>query len=185
MWAHALAVTGNNPAAEEGLSKALLQEGRVEEALPGLEKAVKFNAQDPVRHANLGSALYQLGRLQDAANEFATAAEVAPTAKVKSRSYESLASIYDELGDYAKVRESYEQALKADPKAAAEMVHRLSTDVKDYPTGARYLQLGLLLQLSGHVSEARAAYEQALKLDSSLQLAQQSLDSLPAATNPQ
>jgi len=41
------------------------------------------------------------------------------------------------------------------------------------------LQLGVLLQETGHLPEARDAYEQALTLDPTLQEAKQSLGSLP------
>jgi len=178
VWAHTLAVTKNNLAAEEGMSKAMLMEGKVAEALPGLEKAAALNVADPMRHANLGAALYQLGRLPEAAKEFATAAEVAPTARVQSRSYESLATIYDELGDFAKVRESYEKALKADPEGGAEMVRRLNDDVASDPTAARYVQLGLLLEETGRANEARTAYRQALSLDPGLEAASQALSAM-------
>lgn len=183
VWAHAAEVTKNNLAAEEGMSKALMAEGRAEEALPGLEKAARLNLGDPIRHANLGTALLQCGRPQDAVKEFTTAADVASNPKMQSRAYESVATVYDELGDYAKVRESYQRALRADPQGGPGMVERLSEDAANDPTGPRYLQLGLLLQEIGQISQARAAYEQALKLDSTLELAKQSLDALPAGTN--
>jgi Tfp pilus assembly protein PilF len=181
MWAHAAQVTKGNLAAEEGLSKAMLLEGRAEEALPGLEKAVRFNPRDPTRHANLGAALFQCGRLEDSVKEYVIAAEVASDTKVQSRSYESLATLYYGLGDYAKVRESYRQALKADPQGGPGMVLRLSES--DEPTGDTYMQLGLLFEEMGQVSQARSAYEQALKLDPTLVLAKQSLDALTAPIN--
>jgi Flp pilus assembly protein TadD len=57
------------------------------------------------------------------------------------------------------------------------MIERISRDIADQPTGPRYLQLGALLQETGRFSDARAAYEQALKLDPALQAAKQSLES--------
>lgn len=184
IWAHAAEVTKGNLAADEGMSKALLIEGHAEGALPGLERAAKLNSQDPVRHANFGAALLQCGRLQDAAKEFTTAAQVASSAKVQSRSYESLATIYDELGEYDKLRESYQQALKADPRGGPGMIERLSEDASAEPTGARYLQLGLLLQETGQVSAAREAYQQALQLDPTLEQAKQFLAALNPGKSP-
>jgi Flp pilus assembly protein TadD len=84
---------------------------------------------------------------------------------MQSHFYESLAAVYDALGDYSKVRESYQQALKVTPQRSAEMTNWLTQSVAAQPSPARYVQLGILLQETGKLSQARAAYEQALKLD--------------------
>jgi tetratricopeptide (TPR) repeat protein len=97
---------------------------------------------------------------------------------IKARSYESLATIYDDLGDYSQVRENYRQALKTDPEQGPGMIQRMSEFAADDPSGPHYLQLGVLLQEAGHLPEARSAYEQALKLDPTLDEAKQSLDAL-------
>ena len=177
LWSHALQVTTENAMAEENLSKALAALGRPAEALPGLEKASQSNPTDPTRHVNLGSQLVAVGRLEDAIVEYQKAIQVASNIKVypgwkdvavrttTARSYESLATIYDELGDYSKVRESYRQALKTDPGDAAGMIKRMSESAEEEPSSSNYLQLGLLLEEAGEVPEARAAYQQALKLD--------------------
>jgi len=190
LWTHALQVTPENPIAEENLSRALAVLGRADEALPGLEKAARFNPSDPTRHVNFGSQLVAVGRLQDAIVEYQKAIQVASGVSVspafkdvavrttQARSYESLATIYDELGDYSKVRESYRQALRTDPEEAPGMIQRMSQSAADDPSGPNYVQLGLLLQEAGHLPEARAAYEQALKLDPSMDEARKSLGSL-------
>ncbi len=77
------------------------------------------------------------------------------------------------------MRENYRLALQADPRQAPGMIDRISQDVAGAPSGPRYLQLGMLLQEIGNLPEARAAYEQALKLDPTLQEAKNSLDALP------
>jgi Flp pilus assembly protein TadD len=59
------------------------------------------------------------------------------------------------------------------------MVHRISLYAAQSPSGRRYLQLGILLQELGALTEARTAYEQALKLDPRLTEAKASLDALP------
>lgn len=190
LWSHALQVTPDNAIAEENLSKALAVLGRADEALPGLEKAAQFNPNDPTRHVNLGSELVAVGRLQDAIVEYQKAIEVAAGVRLSSgskdvavpaiqaRSYESLATIYDELGNYSEMRESYRQALKIAPQEEPGMIERMTQSAADDPSGPNYVQLGVLLQEAGHLPEARAAYEQALKLDPTLQEAKQSLGTL-------
>jgi hypothetical protein len=190
LWSHALQVTTENTIAEENLSKALAALGRAAEALPGLEKAVRFNPSDPTRHVNLGSQLVSVGRLEEAVIEYQKAIQVASDVRIypgwkdtavrtiTARSYESLATIYDELGDYSKVRESYRQALKTDPAEGPGMIQRMSESTADEPSSSNYFQLGMLLEEAGRVLEARAAYQQALKLDPTLEDAKQFLTNL-------
>ena len=178
LWTHTSALTENNLLAEDIMSRSLLRMDRTQEALPHLQAATQLDFRDPIRHVNYGAALAQMGRLQDAVAEYETAIEVASDPETQARSYETLATLYDELGDYDKVRESYSQALKIAPQQSSAMVERLSEDAADQPTGPRYLQLGLLLQEVGRPSAARSAFEEALKLDPSLNAARQFLDAM-------
>jgi tetratricopeptide (TPR) repeat protein len=177
LWPHTLEAAPNNPLAEKNLGDALLAAGRAQEAFPFLEKAAKFNPTDPDRHANLGADLMLLGNLEAAVSEFQAAVPLTSDGALEARFYESLASLYDMLGDYQKVRDNYRQALKLDPAQGPGMIERISKDIADQPTGPRYLQLGVLLEEAGDSSEARAAFEQALKLDPTLLAAKQSLES--------
>jgi cytochrome c-type biogenesis protein CcmH/NrfG len=68
--------------------------------------------------------------------------------------------------------------LQIDPQQADAMVRHLSESIAAQPMGESYLQLGLLQEQAGHPSEARIAYEQALKLDPGLGEAKESLDAL-------
>jgi cytochrome c-type biogenesis protein CcmH/NrfG len=79
------------------------------------------------------------------------------------------------LGDYAKVHESYRQALQLDPSQPDEMVRHLSQSIASQPTSESYLQLGMLLQEMNKLTEARVAYQQALELDPTLTVAKESL----------
>jgi protein O-mannosyl-transferase len=173
LWSHALQVTRKNDLAEEGISKALLMQGRAEEAVPGLQKASSRTPGDPIKHANLGAALAQSGRVQDAIAEYQAAIPLTSDITLQIRFYESIATLYDALGDYSKVRETYRQALQVAPQQSSEMIQRLAQDVATESSGPRYLQLGLLLQEANQPSEARAAFEQALSLDPTLDQAEQ------------
>jgi protein O-mannosyl-transferase len=177
LWPHTLEASPENPLAEKNFGDALLAAGRADEALPFLEKAARFNPLDSDRHANLGAGLMLLGHLQDAVAEYQAAVPLTSDATLQARYYESLASLYDMLGDYGKVRDNYRQALKLDPQQGPGMIERISRDIADQPNGPRYLQLGVLLQEAGNSSEARDAFEQAVKLDPALQAAKQSLES--------
>jgi tetratricopeptide (TPR) repeat protein len=58
------------------------------------------------------------------------------------------------------------------------MVERISQDAGGLPSAPRYLQLAILLQEMGKLSEARIAYQQALDVDPTLTEAKASLDAL-------
>ncbi len=187
LWSHTLKVTKENVIAEEKLSIALVVLGRDAEAVPGLEKAAALSPRDPMRHIHLGGELAKLGRWQDALVEYREAIEMAPNVSIypawkdaavrsiQARSCESLAMIYAELGDYSKMRDSYQQSLKIDPQQGPDMVDRIASYAESEPSGKRYLQLAVLLQEVGKLPESQAAYEQALKLDPSLGKAELSL----------
>jgi protein O-mannosyl-transferase len=180
LWSHTVQVTGDNLIAEEFLSKALVIEGRDEEALPGLEKAAEFSPDDPMRHIHLAGVLANVGRYQDAIAEYQKAIQTisglrihpkwkdAATRSVQVRCYESMAISYGELGDFTHARESFRQALNADPPQASKMVARMTDYAADSPSGARYFMLAVLLQETGKLPEAHAAFEQAVELDPSL-----------------
>ena len=176
LWPHTLEASPGNPLAEKNFGDALLSGGRPEEALPFLRKAAQFNPKDSDRHANLGADLMLLGHVQEAVAEFQEAVPLTDDTTLQARYYESLASLYDMLGDYQKMRDNYRQALKLDPQQGPGMVERISRDIADQPNGPRYLQLGVLLQEEGNSSEALAAFEQAVKIDPALQVDRQALE---------
>jgi hypothetical protein len=168
LWSHELEVAPDNPLAISNLGDALNKMGRAEDAVPLLEKSAKLLPWDPVRHGNLAVGLVGCDRLQDAIPEYETAISLTSDPAMQSHFYDSLAAVYDALGDYTKVRESYRQALKVTPDHGAAMTQWLTQSVAAQPSAPRYVQLGILLQETGRPSEARAAYQQALKLDPNL-----------------
>jgi protein O-mannosyl-transferase len=165
LWSHELQVAPDNPLAISNLGDALNKMGRSEEALPLLQKSAKLIPWDPVRHGNLAVGLVGCDRLQDAIPEYETAISLTSDPAMQSHFYDSLAAVYDALEDFAKVRTSYQHALKISPQSSANMVQWLTQSVAAQPSAARYVQLGILLQETGKPSEARAAYQQARKLD--------------------
>jgi tetratricopeptide (TPR) repeat protein len=178
LWSHTVKVTKHNVVANENLSKSLMQLGRPQEAIAGFEEAASLNPEDPFRHVNLAAALLESERPTDAIAEYESTIQVTADPIIKARCYESIATIYDEIGEYAKVRENYRLALQADPSQGPAMVERISQDAGGVPSAPRYLQMAMLLQEMGKLSEARIAYKQALDDDPTLTEAQASLHAL-------
>jgi len=181
LWTHTLQVTDHNVLAENNLADALLSEGRLDDALPHFQNAALLQPNNPTSRANLGSALAESGHLQEAIVEYQLAIQLTPNVQIQSRIYESIAALSAALPDYAKVRESYKQALQADPRHGPDMIQTLIEDTTTRPTRGGFYSLGFLLELAGRLPEARDAYAQALKLDPGLTDAQQSLDALNRA----
>ena len=178
LWARDLQIAPESPLAISNFGDALNKLGRAEEALPFLEKSAKLLPADAIRHGNLAVDLVQCDRLQEAIPEYETAISLTPDTAIQSHYYESLAAVYDAMEAYPEVRESYQQALIVTPQRGSDMVQWLTQSVATDPSPPRYVQLGILLQETGNLSEARAAYEQALKLDPTLVEAKQFLDAL-------
>jgi hypothetical protein len=178
LWSHTVKVTKHNVLANETLSKGLMQLGRPQEAVAGFREAASFDPGNPFRHQNLALALLESGRLTDAITEYESTIRVTSDPTMQARSYEKVATIYDDLGDYRKVRDNYRMALQANPTLGPDMIHRISLYAAQSPTGPRYLQLGILLQELGKLPESRVAYKQALTLDPTLTEARASLDTL-------
>ena len=184
VWNHAVQVTQDNLLAEADLARALRLLGRQQEALPHYEEAARLGPRDPIRHVNLAVDLAECGQLQDAVSEYKIALRFTSDPALKAHAYESLAALYTALEDYSNVRESYKQALQADPQQTDVMLRHLSESIAAQPTGEGYLQFGLLQEQAGHASDAYAAYRQALKLDPSLGEAQASLNALEQGDRP-
>jgi protein O-mannosyl-transferase len=178
LWSHDLEVAPDNAMGISNLGDALNKMGRTQEALPLLEKSVQLLPADPVRHGNLAVDLVQCDRLGDSIPEYETAISLASDPVMQAHFYDSLAAVYDALGEYGKVRESYRQALKVAPERGPDMTQWLTQSVAAEPSAPRYVQLGILLQETGKTSEARAAYEQALKLEPNLTQATEYLHEL-------
>ena len=101
LWSHTVAVTEHNVVADESLSKALMQLGRPQEAIAGFEEAARLNPGDPFRHVNLAAALVESDHLNDAIVQYESTIKVSANPTIQARCYESIAAIYDELGDFA------------------------------------------------------------------------------------
>jgi tetratricopeptide (TPR) repeat protein len=177
LWARTLSVTRNNLLANINFGDALRESGRPQEALTYFERAVTLNPPDPNIHVKVAVALVESGRVEEAISEYQTAIHLTPDPSIVGPSFESIAALYTSLGDYAKVRESYQQALETDSRMGPVMIRHLSDWVAHQPTAGGYVSLGLLLQETGDISKAREAYRQALKVDPTFVSAKELLES--------
>ena len=119
LWAHAVDVTKNSFLGEEDLGAALLATDRYAEALPHFQKAVKMRPSDPGPHLNLAGDLALSDRPREAVLEYEAAIPLTSDPDMRLSAYTTLGRLYSNLGEYAKARTSYQEALRIDPQQAS------------------------------------------------------------------
>jgi protein O-mannosyl-transferase len=180
LWKHTLESTRNNFIADDGMADVLLHEGSME-ALGYYEAAAKIAPWDPISHAAVAANLQDQGKLQNAIREYQIALRAEPSSRVQAHIYADLGALYRGLGDYAHAEEDSRRALRLDPQQVHEQVENLSQLVAAHPAAVGYWRLGLMLEGTNQISEARSAYGNALLLNPQFSPARAALQALDAA----
>ena len=196
LWTHTLEVTTNNFVAEDNLGGALILEGKEEQAHAHFEAAALINPKDPMSHSNLGTYDLEHGRMQEAIQQYQAAVELTSDPAMLAQTYANLGAAYRAIGETAPAQENYDHALRLNPNQfnawlglgliaqkqgkLAEAITNLSRSVELRPTAQGFLNLGHAFAQSGRKTEARAAYEQALKIAPDLIEARKAADALPS-----
>jgi tetratricopeptide (TPR) repeat protein len=189
VWTHALAVTQHNFVAEVNLGEALAQLNRADEAYPLFVRAAQDEPNDPGARSNIGTYLYQHGRQAEAIQQYEMALRLGSEPGFLATTYTNLGSAYNELGDYAKSRASFEHALRLNPDQASawagiafllqkqgkleEAIPSFARFAELQPSAQNFWQLARVLAQTNHRAEAIAAYRQAVSLDPGLTATQQ------------
>ncbi len=189
LWTHALAVTQHNFIAEVNLGQALTQLNRADEAYPLFVRAAQDAPNDPGARMNIGTYLYQHGRQAEALQQYEMAAQLGSEPGLLATIYTNLGSVYSDSGDFAKSKESFEQALRLNPDEASawagiafllqkqgkleEAIPAFARFAELQPSGQNFMQLARVLAQTNHRAEAIAAYRRAVSLDPSLAMGQQ------------
>ena len=95
-----------NPQALAGLGIALAEQGRTEEAVIHLKKALEQEPRIPTAHEQLGSILAEEGKLQEAEASYRKAVALRPNAETHAK----LADVLTSLGREGEAREERELA---------------------------------------------------------------------------
>jgi protein O-mannosyl-transferase len=143
LWAHTLAVTSENPIAQNNLGVVLKEKGRTDEAIGHLEKVLELNPNDAKAYYNLGNAFLQRGQFDEAITDYKKGLAIQPR----------YADAHYNLG--------IALAQKGDVDAAIAQFQKAAEDKPDY--AAAYYALGNAFLQRGQFDEAIARYQQALK----------------------
>jgi protein O-mannosyl-transferase len=172
LWSHTLEVTTNNAVAENNLGVALMGLGRESEGVAHFQNAERIDPKDPTSRLNLAVVLESHGKFDESLREFERVIELASgsaaasaNSKLIVTAYTDIGTIYGQVGDYPKSREAYRAALAMNPVALNDTITKFSSFVSAKPSANRFTLLGVMLELTGRVQEAQAAYRRALQLN--------------------
>jgi tetratricopeptide (TPR) repeat protein len=144
LWRATLRSTPTASIAHNNLAQALLDKGKLDEAMRLSEEVLAVNPKDAVAQNNLGFALLEKGRVEEAMSHLREAIAAQPNAP----------DAYYNLGRAFLKKEQYEAAA-----AHFQMALRLRPDFANACCNLGFARLQL-----GQVAEATVAYEKALEL---------------------
>ena len=144
LWTHTLACTSGNSVAHSKLGHALHDQGRLDEAVAQLEKALEINPGDAEFHYNLGNAFLQQGHVEEAIARYQKALEINPD---YAEAHNNLGDAFRQQGRMEEAIAHYQRALEIKPDYAE--VHN---------------NLGVVLAQRGRKEEAISHYQKALAI---------------------
>ena len=194
LWSHALAVTQENYMAHDGLAAELIQEGRIEEAMPHLQAAAAINPRDAFSELNLGVCEKRLGDFPSAVRHYQRALALSNETSLRAKAFSNLGTIYRIQGDYAQARQSYESVFELQPDNLFALIGMGVLSQKtgdllralDYysraaavePADSEYLLVSQALTKLGRDSEAKTAYLKAQKVSGNWMACQSAVNQL-------
>jgi tetratricopeptide (TPR) repeat protein len=154
------------------------QNGRPEEAIQWIERAIAVAPRVPLYYDSLAESYRRMGKLQDAARFLAKAVELAPNS---AEAANKLGNIQKNLGNTDEAIASFRRAIQFNPEWAEPHTHlgeifrmrgqvdeataMFSQVVKLQPNSAEaHNNLGVCLAETGKRNDGIAAYEQAIRL---------------------
>ncbi|HSZ62705.1 MAG TPA: tetratricopeptide repeat protein [Terriglobales bacterium] len=151
LWTHTLDLTGKNFNAEENLALALIDQGRVPEALPHLQRARSLRPDDPLATANLATYDQMHGNYQAALEGYAEVVRFPNSApSLRATAYANSGYAHLSLQRYENARQDFANAIRMQPA-----------------NSSAYRGLGLLAQRAGDLAEAAKAYQRSVELQPS------------------
>jgi tetratricopeptide (TPR) repeat protein len=145
LWTHTLDCTTGNYVARCNLAEALLQKGRVDEAIDYFQKALQINPGNALAHYNLGIAFQQKGRVDEAITQYEEALHIKPD---YAEAHYNLAILLRQEGRVDEAIAHYQKALQINPGSARA-----------------HNNLGKALLQKGRVDEAIAHFQKALEIN--------------------
>jgi len=182
LWNHTLGCTTGNYVARLNLGIALLQKGRMDEAITQFQQALEIKPDYADAHNNLGNVLLQTGRVDEAIAHFQNALRISPDLAVvhinlgnalmqKGRVDEAIAHYQNALqikSDNADDHNNLGNVLLQKGRVDEAITQfQLALEIKPDYADAHY-NLAIALWREGRVDEAIAHYQNALQISPDL-----------------
>ena len=145
LWAHCLAVTHNNRAAEYNMGFILQKSGRPKEAIEHYRASLRLDPERADVNLSMGLALAEAGQTREATNYLAKAVRLEPGNVLAQ---ENLGIVLVEVGDYDGGARHCAEALILDPKAIKALT-----------------ALGKAMSAKGRSDDAARCYLEAVRLN--------------------
>ncbi len=180
LWTHTLEITEGNYVAEDGAANALIAQGRIEEALPHLQRARLLRPNDPAATLNIASYEQMHGNYQAALDDYALVAQYTKIPYWVAMAWSNSGYAHLALKQSENAKQDFEAALSQQPGNSAayrglgllaQRAGDIATAIQDYersvelqPSPVGYLLLAQALEIGGKTDAARAAQAQAAEM---------------------
>jgi len=180
LWTHTLEITEGNYVAEDGAANTLIAQGKIEEAMPHLQRARFLRPNDPAATLNIASLEQMHGNYQAALDGYARLAQYTRNPYWVAMARVNSGFAYYSLKQYDNAKQDFESALNQQPGnssayrglgllaqragdiATATQDYQRSVDLQASPLG--YLLLAQALEIGGQTEAARAAQSNAASM---------------------
>jgi tetratricopeptide (TPR) repeat protein len=180
LWTHTLQVTENNYTAEDNLATALLAQGRIEEAVPHLRRAILFRPDDAMATLNIATYEQMHGNYQAAIDGYAKIPQFTIDPSLVANAGINSGYAHLSLKQYDGAKRDFEAVLIGHPTnsaayrglgLAAQRAGDINQAIQNYarsadvePSPVGYLLLAQALELGGQTEMARAARDRAARM---------------------
>lgn len=179
LWSHTIAVTRDNFIAEDNLGGALLERGRVDDAMAHFRVAAALEPSDPMSHLDLAADQQRQGHYSQAVEAYSNLVVMTRDARLRATAFTDLGYCYRELGDLDHARQSFQAAVSLRPRTLRAWVGLGIVDYKsghydaavnDYSTALSiqtwdlgYYLLARAFEQAGRSQEGQAAMQRAMQ----------------------
>ena len=177
LYRRGLEVDPDNVELLNAIGFSLFQQGKSQEAVVELEKALQIDPKHWKAHNNMALASIDLGELEVAEAHYRESLAIEPQPAI----YNDLGFVLERMGLTEDATASYRKALELDPGSAAaqfnlgsalarsgnfrEAEGYLRAAVEKQPSTQAYTGLGIVLRQQGKAEEAAASLQAAIELD--------------------
>jgi tetratricopeptide (TPR) repeat protein len=183
LWAHAVLCTSENLVAHNNLGNALMESGRLDEAIAQYRKALQIDPRHAEMHYNLGNVLLARGELDAALAEYQEAVKLRPDHPFART---NMASVLARQGRFAEAAGHFQRAMEIRPDFP-DVINNLAWLRATCPeaglrSGAEAVTLAQRVnQLSGYgrpdyLDTLAAAYAEAGRLPEALETGHRALE---------